>query len=122
VVHGSDGLDEITTTGPTLAFEVRGGKVERRELEPGDFGVRIAKAEDLAGGDKARNLEIANAILGGERGAGRDIVLVNAAAALVVAGKVATFLEGAAVAVVSIDSGAARSKVEALARFTKLGR
>ncbi|HEV3197369.1 MAG TPA: anthranilate phosphoribosyltransferase [Bryobacteraceae bacterium] len=119
VVHGSDGLDEITTTGPTLAFEVRDGKVEQRELEPGDFGVGIAKAEDLAGGDKARNLEIANAILSGERGAGRDIVLVNAAAALVVAGKVDTFLQGVAVAVVSIDSGAARSKVEALARFTK---
>ena len=119
VVHGSDGLDEITTTGPTLVFEVRDGKVERRELEPADFGIRIAKPADLAGGDKRHNLAIANAILAGERGPGRDIVLANAAAALVVAGKVNTFLHGVAVALVSIDSGAARAKVEALARFTQ---
>jgi anthranilate phosphoribosyltransferase len=122
VVHGSDGLDEITTTGPTLAFEVRDGQVERRELEPADFGVPTAKPEELAGGDKSRNLEIANVVLAGCRGAARDIVLTNAAAALVVAGKVDTFLEGVAVAAVSIESGAARSKVEALARFTKAGR
>jgi anthranilate phosphoribosyltransferase len=119
VVHGSDGLDEITTTGPTLVFEVREGKVEQRELEPADFGVGVAEAADLEGGDKARNLEIANAVLAGERGAARDIVLANAAAALVVADKVDTFLEGVAVSVVSLDSGAARKKVEALARFTQ---
>ncbi len=119
VVHGSDGLDEITTTGPTLAYEIHDGKVERRELEPADFGVRTAKPEDLAGGDKSRNLEIANAVLAGGRGPARDIVLANAAAALLVAGKVDTLLEGVAVAVVSIDNGAARRKVEALARFTQ---
>ena len=122
VVHGSDGLDEITTTGPTLVFEVRDGKVEQRELEPADFGIRTANPADLAGGDKPRNLEIAKAILTGQRGAARDIVLANAAAALYVAGKVDTFLQGVAVSVVSIDSGAARSKVEALARFTQAGR
>ena len=118
VVHGSDGLDEITTTGPTLAYEIRDGKVEERELEPSDFGVRVAKPADLEGGDKPRNLEIANAVLAGGRGPARDIVLANSAAALLAAGKVNTFLEGVAVAVVSIDSGAARAKVEALARFT----
>jgi anthranilate phosphoribosyltransferase len=118
VVHGSDGLDEITTTGPTLLFEVRDGKVERRELEPADFGVKVASPADLAGGDQARNLEIAHAVLSGDRGPARDIVLANSAAALVVAGKVDTFLEGVAVAVVSIDSGAARAKVKALAQFT----
>jgi anthranilate phosphoribosyltransferase len=118
VVHGSDGLDEITTTGPTLAFEISGGKVERRSLEPGDFAVQPARADDLKGGDKARNLEIANAVLAGERGPQRDIVLVNAAAALVAAGMVDTFLEGMAVGTVSIDSGAARGKVTELAEFT----
>jgi anthranilate phosphoribosyltransferase len=115
VVHGSDGLDEITTTGPTLLFEIRGGHVERRTLEPADFAVPIARAEQLKGGDKQRNLEIANAVLNAERGAPRDIVIANAAAALVAAGRVETFLEGAAIAAVSIDSGAARRKVELLA-------
>ena len=117
VVHGSDGLDEITTTGPTLAFEIRDGKAERRTLEPADFGVQCARPEDLKGGDKARNLEIANAVLAGARGPQRDIVLVNAAAALVAAGQAETFLEGVALAVVSIDSGAAKRKVEGLAAF-----
>jgi anthranilate phosphoribosyltransferase len=118
VVHGSDGLDEITTTGPTLVFEIRNGAVEQRTLDTYDFGVPRAAPEKLKGGDAARNAEIANAILAGETGAARDIVLVNAAAGLVAAGKVDTFLEGVAAAVVSIDSGAARGKVEALARFT----
>jgi anthranilate phosphoribosyltransferase len=117
VVYGSDGLDEITTTGPTLVFEIRDGRVERRTLEPADFAVPIAAAERLKGGGKERNLEIAQAVLNGERGAPRDIVIANAAAALVVAGRVDTFLEGAAIAAVSIDSGAARDKVTALARF-----
>jgi anthranilate phosphoribosyltransferase len=118
VVHGSDGLDEITTTGPTLAFEIHGANVERRTLEPADFGVRAASHADLKGGDKVRNLEIANAVLEGARGPQRDIVIANASAALVAAGLVGTFLEGSAVAAVSIDTGAARRKVEALARFT----
>jgi anthranilate phosphoribosyltransferase len=118
VVHGSDGLDEITTTGPTLAFEIRGGKVERRTLEPADFALPTARPEDLKGGGQTRNAAIANAVLSGRRGPHRDIVLANAAVALVAAGRVATFLEGVAIAAVSIDAGAARGKVEALARFT----
>ncbi|MCU1237361.1 MAG: anthranilate phosphoribosyltransferase [Candidatus Solibacter sp.] len=117
VVYGSDGLDEITTTGPTLAWEVRDGKVEFRTLEPADFAVQTARADDLKGGELARNLEIADAVLAGERGPQRDIVLVNAAAALVAAGKAETFLEGMALGVVAIDSGAARAKVRALATF-----
>jgi anthranilate phosphoribosyltransferase len=121
VVHGSDGLDEITTTGPTLVFEIRDGKVERRTLEPEDFAVHRATADDLKGGDQARNLEIATAVLSGARGPRRDIVLVNAAAALVAAGKVDTFLEGMAIGTVSIDSGAARAKVAELAEFTSRG-
>ena len=122
VVHGSDGLDEITTTGPTLAYEVRDGQAERRRLEPEDFAVKRARLEDLAGGSTQRNREIALAVLGGEPGAPRDIVLVNAAAALVAAGKARTFLEGMAIGTVSIDSGAARRKAEDLARFTLASR
>jgi anthranilate phosphoribosyltransferase len=117
VVHGSDGLDEITTTGPTAAWEIHGGKVEAREIEPEDFAVRRATSEDLRGGDRQENLEIANAVLSGARGPHRDIVLVNAAAALVAAGKADIFLEGMALGVVSIDTGAAKSKVTALAQF-----
>ena len=119
VVHGSDGLDEITTTGPTLAFEVHGGKAERRTLEPEDFAVKRARREDLAGGSQARNLEIATAVLAGARGPHRDIVVANAAAALVAAGMTETFLEGAARAAVAIDSGAAQEKVGQLASFTQ---
>jgi anthranilate phosphoribosyltransferase len=119
VVHGSDGLDEITTTGPTLAFEIRDGAVARRTLEPEDFAVRRVTLAGLHSGDQTRNLEIARAVLDGERGPHRDIVLVNAAAAMVAAGKVATFLEGMAIGTVSIDTGAARRTVEALARFTQ---
>jgi anthranilate phosphoribosyltransferase len=117
VVHGSDGLDEITTTGSTDAWEIRGERVERREIEPEDFAVQRATAADLRAGDKQQSLEIANAVLAGARGPQRDIVLVNAAAALVAAGKAETFLEGMALGVVSIDSGAARAKVAALARY-----
>jgi anthranilate phosphoribosyltransferase len=117
VVHGSDGLDEITTTGPTLAFEIRDGRVERRTLEPGDFAVRVTTPEELRGGSKERNHEIARAVLNGEHGAPRDIVIANAAAALVAAGKCDTFLEGAAIAAVSIDTRAARGKVEALTQM-----
>jgi anthranilate phosphoribosyltransferase len=117
VVHGSDGLDEITTTGPTDAWEIHHGAVSHRILEPEDFGVRPAAPSDLRGGDKQANREIADAVLAGAAGPHRDIVLVNAAAALVAAGKAATFLEGMALGVVSIDSGAARAKVDSLAAF-----
>jgi anthranilate phosphoribosyltransferase len=119
VVHGSDGLDEITTTGSSLAFEIREGRVERRTLEPEDFAIHRAATADLKGGDHARNFEIARAIFAGERGPRRDIVLVNSAAALVAAGKVDTFLEGMAISTVSIDTGAARGKLDELTRFTQ---
>src|SRR5689334_4779377 len=119
VVHGSDGLDEITTTGPTLAFEIRDGAVERRTLTPSDFGVPTARPEQLKGGDAVCNLAIAESVFSGEHGACRDIVIANAAAAFVAAGRAATFIEGAAIAAESIDSGAAREKARALAAFTR---
>ena len=118
VVHGSDGLDEITITGPTLAYEIANGQVTRRTLTPEDFGVAPAALEELQGGDPEENCEIARAILAGARGPKRDVVLVNAAAALVVAGRATSFTEGMAVAAESIDSGAARRKLEELAAFS----
>jgi anthranilate phosphoribosyltransferase len=119
VVHGSDGLDEITTTGPTLVYEIRDGSVIRRSIEPEEFGVPRASREDLRGGDRQANLAIARAILEGVRGPRRDIVLVNAAAALVAAGKARDFEEGMTLAAASIDSGEALRRVEALARLTR---
>jgi anthranilate phosphoribosyltransferase len=119
VVHGSDGLDEITTTGPTLVFEIRGAKVVRRSVTPEDFGVPRASSEDLRGGDREVNREIARSILSGARGPKRDIVLVNAAAALVAAEKARDFHEGMALGAASIDSGAALGRAENLARLTQ---
>jgi anthranilate phosphoribosyltransferase len=119
VVHGSDGLDEITTTGPTLAFEIREGKVARHTLTPEDFGVGRASIEDLRGADREANCEIARSVLGGAAGPRRDIVLVNASAALVAAGKARDFQEGVSLAAGSIDSGAALRKARELAWFTQ---
>jgi anthranilate phosphoribosyltransferase len=117
VVHGSDGLDEITTTGVTVAFEIRGGRVDRRTLSPEDFGVERAPAAALKGAGVETNAAIARAVFKGAAGPPRDIVLVNASAALVAAGKASGFLEAMKIARNSIDSGAAWKKVEELARF-----
>jgi anthranilate phosphoribosyltransferase len=119
VVHGSDGLDEITTTGPTLVFEIHDAKVVRRGITPEDFGVPRSSLEDLRGGEREVNREIARSILGGASGAKRDIVLVNAAAALVAAGRARDFRDAMALAAASIDSGAALGRVKALAEFTQ---
>jgi len=118
VVHGSDGLDEITTTGPTLVFEIRGREVQRRMVSPEDFGVAAAAPAALRGGDLAKNLAIAKEVLTGGRGPARDIVLVNASAGVVAAGRADSFSEAMALAAESIDSGAAQAKVDALARLT----
>src|SRR5579864_2356766 len=118
VVHGSDGLDEVTITGQTAVFEVTRDQVHRLSWSPSDFGVEPATLADLAGGDRSVNREIAIAVLKGERGARRDIVLVNAAAALLAAGVVADVREAMRRAAEAVDSGAARQKVEALVKFT----
>jgi len=119
VVHGADGLDEITTTGPTLVFEIHNGRVDRGTMTPDDFGVPLASAAELQGGDKDANAAIAREVLAGCPGPRRDIVLVNAAAGLVAAGKAQTFREAMALAAASIDAGAARAKVEALVYFSR---
>jgi anthranilate phosphoribosyltransferase len=117
VVHGRDGLDEISISGPTFVAELRDGKVRTSEITPADFGVTPAPLSALAGGDAAENAGIIRRVLGGQRGPQRDAVLVNAAAALVAAGRSLDFREGFAEAAKSIDSGAALSKLESLARF-----
>jgi anthranilate phosphoribosyltransferase len=117
VVHGSDGLDEITTTGPTFAFRVSGGCVAPETLNPEDFGVPRAKPEDLRGGDPEENCALLRSILEGAGGPKRDIVLVNASAALVAAAKARDFGEGMSLAAKSVDSGAALAKLHALIRF-----
>lgn len=118
VVHGSDGLDEITTTGPTLVFEVQGDAVSQFAWTPQDFGVETVSIETLRGGDRDKNCEIASAILHGAAGPARDIVLVNAAAALLASGIVAEIREGMRLAAGAIDSGRAWAKVQALVAFT----
>jgi anthranilate phosphoribosyltransferase len=118
VVYGSDGMDEITTTGPTLALDVHSGAIAHRDLTPADFGLPVARIEDLRGGDASENVKIVQAVLAGEQGPKRDIVLANSAAALVTAGRASDFREGVEIAADSIDSGAAWRKVEGLAKFT----
>ncbi len=119
IVYGSDGLDEITITGPTLAYEIDHGRVTRRTLEPGDFGVRPAESGALRGGDRDANRAILESVFSGAPGPARDIVLVNASAALVAVGKADSFREGVSIASESIDSGAALKKVYELAEFTR---
>ncbi len=118
VVHGDGGLDEVSTVGLTMAFEVAGSVVSRHAWMPQDFGVARASLEDLRGGDLTRNVEIANAVLHGQEGPKRDIVLANAAAALVAAGRVESLRKGVVLASESIDSGAAREKLRMLAEFS----
>ena len=115
VVHGHGGLDEISTTGPTDVFEVASGKIARHVWEPETFGVPRAKHGDLLGGDAKHNAGIVRAVLAGEMGSRRDIVIANAGAGLLAAGIAKDLLDGVALAAKSIDSGAARAKLEALA-------
>lgn len=119
VVHGHDGLDEVSTTGPSHLLRIAAGAIEHVTVEPEEFGVPRAAIEDLRGGGVEANRDIAAAILGGARGAGRDIVLVNAAVALTAAGQASSFLEGMASAGAALDSGAARRKLDQLIEFTR---
>jgi len=114
VVHGADGLDEISNTGESRVSEVREGVVRSYTVRPEDFGMPLATIRELQGGDREENAQIIRQILRGERGPKRDIVLMNAVAALVAAGKAKDFKEGVALAARSIDSGSALAKLEAL--------
>jgi len=118
VVHGAGGLDEISLAGETKVGEVHRGIVRVYEIRPEDFGLGRAPISAISGGDAAHNAALIRAILTGEPGPRRDIVIANAAAALVAAGRAADFVEGARIAAESIDSGAALKKLDALIAFT----
>jgi anthranilate phosphoribosyltransferase len=118
VVHGHDGLDELSTTGPSTVAEVRGGQVRTFEVQPEDAGLRRATLADLKGGDAERNSHVIRALLDGEHGPFRDIVLFAAAAALVVADRAPDLSEGAAIAAEAVDTGRARRALEAMAAIS----
>jgi len=121
VVHGAGGLDEISLSGESLIAEVRHGTVRRFTVTPEEFGVSRAPLEALRGGTAAENAAIIHRVLAGEAGPRRDIVVINAAAALVAAGVAASFHEAAILAGETISSGAATAKLAALAAFTSAG-
>src|SRR5213079_2231601 len=112
VVHGADGLDEISNTGESRVSEVREGGVRTYAVRPEDFGLARASIKDLQGGDREQNAEIIRTILAGEPGPKRDIVLMNASAALVAGGRARDLQEGVELAARSLDAGAARQKLE----------
>lgn len=118
VVHGADGLDEITITGITRIAEVRDGQVHSYEVTPEEFGITRASIDAISGGDAAENAAIILGILDGAKSPRRDVVLLNAAAALVAAGRVNHLGDGVPMAAHAIDSGAARHKLTALVAFT----
>lgn len=118
VVHGEDGLDEITTTDKTFISEVRQDQVKSYEVKPEDFGFKRSALKDLAGGSAYENAEILLAILKGERGHRRDIVLLNAGAAIYTADKTNSIAEGIKIAAQSLDSGKALEKLELLKEYS----
>jgi len=118
VVHGSDGLDEITTSGPTFVASLENGAVTTFEVSPEDAGFAPHPVGALAGGDAESNARAMRQVLEGRPGAYRDIAILNAAAALVVAGRATTLGEGAALAVAALDSGAALARLEALVQVS----
>jgi anthranilate phosphoribosyltransferase len=109
VVHGSDGMDELTTTGPSTVAELRKGEVSAFEVTPEDAGLERAKPEDLVGGTPEENAAAMTALLDGAEGAYRDIVLLNTAAALIVCNKAESLKEGAEMAALAIDDGGAKA-------------
>jgi len=120
--RGEDGLDELTTTGPSVVLDVRDGQVVQSRLDPTEHGIAPASREDLRGGDAPEGARGARAVLGGEPGPKRDVVLLNAGAALEVAGAAADLDEGIALAAASIDEGKAAATLErwiALSQHTR---
>jgi anthranilate phosphoribosyltransferase len=119
VVHGSDGLDEITTAGPTSVAALENGKVRTFEISPEDAGLPRAKPESLRGGDAEQNAKALLGVLNRQTGAFRDIAIFNAAAALIVAGKAKDLKAGAALAAKSIDSGEAAKRLALLVAVSR---
>jgi anthranilate phosphoribosyltransferase len=121
VVHGADGLDELSTTGYTKVSESRGDAVQTFYVHPADFGLAKATPESLKGGDAPTNAAIVRAVLGGEKGPQRDVVLLNAGAALFVAGEADTVATGIARAAAAIDAGRAAQVLDQLIRVSNRG-
>lgn len=121
VVHGADGLDEITTTGPTHVAEMIDGKVRTFEISPKDVGIDIAKPDDLKGGEAAENADAIRTVLGGMKNPFRDIVLMNAGASLVVAGKAKDLKDGVNQAAKSVDDGDAKARLDKLVEVSNRG-
>jgi anthranilate phosphoribosyltransferase len=119
VVHGADGIDEISTTGHTKVSECRDGSVHTFYIHPSEFGIRKATLAELLGGDAAENAAIVRRVLEGQTGAPRDAVVLNAGAALFVANRVESVREGINVATVAIDSGAALATLENMVRASQ---
>tara|TARA_B100000315_G_scaffold250970_1_gene284823 strand:- start:1535 stop:2440 length:906 start_codon:yes stop_codon:yes gene_type:complete len=118
VVHGGDGMDELTTTGPSEVVELQNGELRRFEVSPEGAGLARATLDDIKGGDGAENARVMTAMLDGAEGPIRDIVLLNAAGALIVAGRAETLRDGVSEAAQAIDSGAARATLEQLVAIT----
>ncbi|HZJ48747.1 MAG TPA: anthranilate phosphoribosyltransferase, partial [Acidimicrobiia bacterium] len=119
VFYGEDGLDELTTTGPSFIYRLRDGEVTTAEFTPEDFGVRRASLEDLRGGTADENVRILLDIFDGVPGPKRDIAVVNAAPVIVVAGLADGFVEAVELANEAIDSGDARAVLDRAIAFTK---
>ena len=118
IVHGLEGLDEISLCGPTKVAELRDGQVREYIVEPGQFGFKSCQLEELHGGNAAQSALIVRGVLGGKPGPARDVVLLNSGAALYVSGRAATIADGIGLAVESIDSAKARQKLEQLVEMT----
>ena len=121
VVHGHDGMDELTTTGSTSVAELKNGEIRVFEITPADAGLQPARLSDLVGGDAEVNAAAIRRVLAGEHGPFRDIVVLNAGAALVVAGLAESLEAGVAKAAAAIDSGAARAALERLIEVSNAG-
>lgn len=121
VVHGADGLDELSTTGYTKVSECRNNTVQTFYVHPADFGLAKATSESLKGGDAQTNAAIVSSVLSGTKGAPRDVVLMNSGAALFIAGQAVTVRAGVAQAEAAIDSGAASAMLETLVRVSNGG-
>jgi anthranilate phosphoribosyltransferase len=119
VVHGAGGIDEISTTGHTKVSECRNGSVHTFFIHPSDYGLAKATPADLRGGDAVENASIVTSVLDGRTGPARDIVVFNAAAALLVAGRTSSVREGIACAVEAIGSGAARETLDRMVRSSQ---
>jgi anthranilate phosphoribosyltransferase len=119
VVHGADGLDEFTTTGTSTVIQVEPDSVKQYEVSPGELGLQQATTDDLRGGDSEENARLGRQILDGERGPRRDLVLLNAAAGIVVAGLAGDLADGLSRAEKAVDDGSAGRVLEDLVRVSR---